>query len=61
MAFLVGAAQGITYHANTWHHPLTILDRPARFAVVMWRDGTRTDEEFRKALYELGDLTSLVA
>jgi ureidoglycolate lyase len=47
VAFLVGPGPGVTYHANTWHHPLTILDRPARFAVVMWRDGTRTDEEFR--------------
>jgi ureidoglycolate lyase len=47
VAFLVGPGQGITYHANTWHHPLTILDRPGQFAVVMWRDGTRTDEEFR--------------
>ena len=47
VAFLVGPSQGVTYDANTWHHPLTILDRPARFAVVMWRDGTRTDEEFR--------------
>ena len=47
MAFLAGPGQGVTYHANTWHHPLTVLDRPARFAVVMWRDGTRTDEEFR--------------
>jgi ureidoglycolate lyase len=47
VAFLVGSGQGVTYHANTWHHPLTILDRPGRFAVVMWRDGTRTDEEFR--------------
>src|SRR5205814_1665844 len=47
VAFLAGPGQGVTYHANTWHHPLTVLDRPARFAVVMWRDGTRTDEEFR--------------
>jgi ureidoglycolate lyase len=47
VAFLVGPGEGVTYHANTWHHPLTTLDRPARFAVVMWRDGTRTDEEFR--------------
>ncbi len=47
VAFLVGPGQGVTYHANTWHHPLTILDRPGRFAVVMWRDGSRTDEEFR--------------
>ena len=47
MAFLAGPGQGVTYHANTWQHPLTILNRPARFAVVMRRDGTRTDEEFR--------------
>jgi ureidoglycolate lyase len=46
-AFLVGPGQGVTYYANTWHHPVTILDRPGRFAVVMWRDGTPTDEEFR--------------
>jgi ureidoglycolate lyase len=47
VAFLPAPGQGVTYHANTWHHPLTILDRPARFAVFMWRDGTTTDEEFR--------------
>jgi ureidoglycolate lyase len=47
VAFLVGPGQGVTDHANTWHHPLTILDRPGRVAVVMWRDGTKTDEEFR--------------
>jgi ureidoglycolate lyase len=46
VAFVVGPGQGVTYHANTWHHPVTILDRPGRFAVVMWRDGTSTDEEF---------------
>ena len=47
MAFLAGPGQGIPYHAGTWHHPLTLLDRPGRFAVFMWRDGTKTDEEFR--------------
>jgi ureidoglycolate lyase len=47
VAFLAGPGQGVTYHAGTWHHPLTILDRPARMAVFMWRDGTSTDEEFR--------------
>ena len=47
VAFLAGPGQGVTYHAGTWHHPLTILDRPGRFAVFMWRDGTTTDEEFR--------------
>jgi|SRR6266568_8687907 len=45
-AFLVGPGQGVTYRPDTWHHPLTVLDRPARFAVFMWLDGTRTDEEF---------------
>jgi len=47
VAFLARPEHGVTYHAGTWHHPLTILDRPARFAVVMWRNGTSTDEEFR--------------
>jgi ureidoglycolate lyase len=45
-AFLAGSDQGVTYHMNTWHHGLTVLDRPARFAVFMWRDGTSSDEEF---------------
>ena len=47
VAFLVQPGQGVTYHMGTWHHPLTALDRPARFAVFMWRDGTTADEEFR--------------
>lgn len=45
-AFLAGPGQGITYGIGTWHHPLTVLDRPAELAVVMWRDGTAGDEEF---------------
>jgi ureidoglycolate lyase len=45
-AFLAGPDQGITYGMNVWHHPLTILDRPARFAVFMWLEGSKTDEEF---------------
>ena len=47
VAFVAGPGQGVTYHVGTWHHPLTLLDRPGRFAVFMWRDGTKTDEEFR--------------
>jgi ureidoglycolate lyase len=31
---------------GTWHHPVTVLDGPASFAVLMWRDGTAGDEEF---------------
>ena len=45
-AFLVGPGQGVTYGADVWHHPLTVLDAPAEFAVFMWRDGTAGDEEF---------------
>ena len=45
-AFIASDRQGVTYRANTWHHGLTVLDRPGRFAVFMWRDGTKGDEEF---------------
>lgn len=45
-AFLAGPGQGVTYRVNTWHHPLTVLDRPARFAVLIWLEHTATDEEF---------------
>ena len=45
-AFLAGPGQGVTYHADTWHHPLTVLDRPARFAVFIWLENSKTDEEF---------------
>lgn len=48
VAFVAGPGQGVTYHMGTWHHGLTALDRPARFAVFMWRDGSSTDEEFRQ-------------
>jgi ureidoglycolate lyase len=47
VAFVAGPGQGVTYHMGTRHHPLAVLDRAARFAVFMWRDGTSTDEEFR--------------
>ena len=45
-AFLAGPRQGITYFANIWHQPLSILDRSAAFAIFMWRDGGEGDEEF---------------
>src|SRR5216683_2068057 len=35
-AFIAGPDQGITYRMNTWHHGLTVLDRPGRFAMFMW-------------------------
>ena len=45
-AFLARGDQGVTYGINVWHHPLTVLDRPGQFAVFMWLDGGRGDEEF---------------
>ena len=45
-AFVARAGQGVTYAMGTWHHPVTVLDGPASFAVFMWRDGTPADEEF---------------
>lgn len=47
-AFLVPGNIGITYGANVWHHPISVLDRPGRFAVLMWLDGSDQDEEFVK-------------
>ena len=56
-AFLAGIGQGITYGADVWHHPMAVLDEPARFAVLMWQDGGEEDEQFvdvRPFTLELG-------
>ncbi|MCA0302645.1 MAG: ureidoglycolate lyase [Proteobacteria bacterium] len=45
-AFVATGRQGITYRPDTWHHGLTVLDRPSRFAIFMWLDGGPGDEEF---------------
>ena len=45
-AFIATGKQGVTYKPNVWHHGNTVLDRPGRFAVFMWRDGGAGDEEF---------------
>jgi ureidoglycolate lyase len=45
-AFIATGQQGVTYRPNTWHHGLTVLDKPGRFAVFMWRVGGLGDEEF---------------
>jgi ureidoglycolate lyase len=45
-AFIAARGQGITYAMNTWHHPMTVLDAPAGFAVMMWRDGGPDDEHW---------------
>jgi ureidoglycolate lyase len=45
-AFLAGPGQGVTYRVDTWHYPLTVLDREARFAVLIWLEHSQSDEEF---------------
>lgn len=45
-AFVAAGGVGVTYGQGVWHHPLTLLQAPARLAVFMWRDGGPDDEEF---------------
>ncbi len=45
-AFRVPGDTGINYRADTWHHPITALERNARFAVLTFVDGTAGDEQF---------------
>jgi ureidoglycolate lyase len=47
LAFVVGPGQAINYDAGTWHHPMTALDGPATFAMLVWEDGSADDCEFR--------------
>jgi ureidoglycolate lyase len=45
-AFRVPGDTGINYNVDTWHHPLSALERDARFVVFMFVDGTEGDEQF---------------
>jgi ureidoglycolate lyase len=45
-AFRAPGDTGINYRANTWHHPLSALERRGRFAILTFVDGTATDEQF---------------
>lgn len=38
--------RGVTYRRDVWHHGMVVLDRPARFAVLMWRRQGGTDDVF---------------
>lgn len=44
--FLATTRQAISYDPGVWHHSLTVLDRPARFALVINVDGGGQDEQF---------------
>jgi ureidoglycolate lyase len=43
MAFIVPPEIGISYHPQTWHLPLMVLENPGTFAMMMWNDGTNND------------------
>ncbi len=45
-AFRVPGDTGVNYKADTWHHPLSALERIGRFAILTFVDGTATDEQF---------------
>ena len=49
-AFMVPGDAAITYAADSWHHPMLALDRPASFSFLLWRDGTDADIETDDAL-----------
>ncbi len=44
-AFVGSGFQSFTYGADMWHGPITALDGPMRFAIMMFNDGTSGDEE----------------
>ncbi len=44
-AFVATGDQAVNYHIGTWHHPLRVLDRAGRFAVLMWTTGQRPEDE----------------
>jgi ureidoglycolate lyase len=45
-AFRVSGDTGVNYKADTWHHPLSPLERAGRFAILTFVDGTAADEQF---------------
>jgi ureidoglycolate lyase len=45
-AFRVPGDVGIHYFADTWHHPLTALERPGSFVVLTFIEHSASDEQF---------------
>lgn len=45
-SFLALPGQGVTYAVDVWHHPMTVLDKPTRYAIFMWLARDKQDEEF---------------
>jgi ureidoglycolate lyase len=44
-AFVATGDQAVNYRIGTWHHPLRVLDRSGRFAVLMWTTGQKSEDE----------------
>lgn len=45
IAFIARSDQAVVYAPGTWHHPMAVLERPGRFAIVMWVVNDADDEE----------------
>lgn len=45
-AFVAGLGQAVTCGMNVWHHPLSVVGSAVRFAIFMWLERSKTDEEF---------------
>lgn len=43
--FVARGDQAVNYAIDAWHHPMHALDRPARFAVLMWSTGEKARDE----------------
>jgi ureidoglycolate lyase len=52
-AFRIPGHVGVHYFADTWHHPLTALERPGSFVVLTFIDGGPGDEQFVKLPHEI--------
>ncbi|MBU0726313.1 MAG: ureidoglycolate lyase [Alphaproteobacteria bacterium] len=46
-AFIGSAGQALVYAPATWHHGMVALDRPGRFAIIMWCAEDGRNDEFR--------------
>jgi ureidoglycolate lyase len=42
-AFLAGPGDAIVYHRNAWHAAITVFDRPADIAMMMWKTASGED------------------
>src|ERR1700677_1626172 len=42
-AFVGVAGRGINYRPGVWHAPITALDQPGDFMMLMWERGTKED------------------